>query len=127
MKFAATYALAVGILIIGQWTYFLLSGQVPELASEPLRIAFHLAAELATALALIVAGAGLLREARGAASGDARDPVWARSLAVLALGMLIYTLIQSPGYFAQQESWAPVAMFGVLLILALVSLARIVI
>jgi len=34
----------------------------------------------------------------------------------------VYTVIVSPGYFAQQGQWPLVAMFAVLLILALVSL-----
>lgn len=118
MKFAAYYMLAVGILMIAQWVFFLLSGQVPELESEPLRIGFHLAAELVTALALMAAGAGLLREA----DKDVHNAQRARSWSLVALGMLIYTLIQSPGYFAQLQLWVLVGMFAVLLILALVSL-----
>lgn len=121
MKFAAFYMLAVGILMIAQWAFFLLSGQAPELETEPLRIGFHLAAELATALALMAAGAGLLREA----DKDVHNAQQARSLSLVALGMLIYTLIQSPGYFAQLQVWALVGMFAVLLVLALISLRRV--
>ena len=113
MKFTAIYALAVGVLMVAQWTFFILSGQVPELQSEPLRTAFHLMAELATAVALLAAGIGILRKSS-----------WARSLAMLALGMLSYTLIQSPGYFAQQQVWALVGMFAVLLALALIGLRQ---
>jgi hypothetical protein len=43
---------------------------------------------------------------------------------MLALGMLSYTLIQSPGYFAQQQVWALVGMFAVLLALALIGLRQ---
>lgn len=113
MKLPAAYSIAVGVLMLAQWAFFLLTGQVPELQTAPVQTAFHLAAEGLTALALIAAGIGLLRRAP-----------WARSLALLALGMLIYTLIQSPGYFAQQQTWPLVAMFAVLLLLALVSLAQ---
>ncbi len=113
MKLPAIYALAVGLLMFVQWTFFLLNGQVPELQTAPIQTAFHLAAEFITALALIASGAGLLRRAP-----------WARSLALLALGMLLYTLIQSPGYFAQQQTWPLVAMFAVLLLLALISLMQ---
>jgi hypothetical protein len=41
-------------------------------------------------------------------------------------GMLIYSVIVSPGYFAQQGQWALVAMFAVLLVLAIVSVAVVV-
>jgi len=33
--------------------------------------------------------------------------------------MLLYTLIVSPGYFAQKGQWAFVGMFAVILVLAL--------
>ena len=60
MTFPALYALIVGIFMIGQWAFFLATDQVPELETEPLRIRFHLAAEFATAIALVIGGMGLL-------------------------------------------------------------------
>jgi len=103
--------LVVGSLMLAQWGFLLATGQVPELQAEPFRIAFHLAGEAATAIALIVSGAALLRRLK-----------WGRPVSFVSLGMLIYTAIVSPGYFAQQGQWPLVAMFAVLLILALVSL-----
>ena len=50
MVFASVFALVVGVSMIGQWLLFLLTGQVPELETEPLRIRFHLAAEFVTAI-----------------------------------------------------------------------------
>jgi hypothetical protein len=41
----------------------------------------------------------------------------ARKLGLLAAGMLAYTLIVSPGYFAQLGQWPLVGMFAVLLVL----------
>lgn len=93
-----------------QWLFFLATGSVPELETEPLAIGFHLVAELATAVALILAGIGLLRCASRAL------PV-----TLLALGMLLYTVINSAGYFAEQGVWVMVGMFGVLLILTLLA------
>jgi len=110
MKFAGWYSIIVGLLMLVQWGFFLAAGQVPELRTEPLRIAFHLAGEFATALALLAAGVGIIRRL-----------AWGRAAAFVALGMLIYTVIVSPGYFAQQGGWALVLMFAVLLVLALVS------
>jgi hypothetical protein len=111
MKFAAWYCLIVGVLILISWLFFFVAGQVPEVQTEPYRIATHLVAEAATAAALIVAGIGLLQQR-----------AWAAPAALVALGMLLYTVINSPGYFAQQGAWPLVAMFVALLILALVSL-----
>ena len=104
MVFAGVFAIVVGVGMIGQWTVSLVGGQVPELRSEPIRIRFHLAAEFATALALTVSGIGLL------AGGP-----WARYAYLVAAGMLLYTVIVSPGYFAQQGNWAIPAMFAVIL------------
>jgi len=56
MRFAAIYSIVVGLLMIGQWGVSLATKQVPELETEPIRIAFHLVAETLTAFALIVDG-----------------------------------------------------------------------
>ncbi len=112
MVFPAVVALAVGLLMVGQWAFFLLNGQVPELETEPRAIRFHLAAEFVTTGALVAAGLGLLL-----------GTGWGRSLYLVATGMLLYTLVNSPGYFAQRGQWALVGMFAVLLVLALAGLA----
>jgi hypothetical protein len=111
MRFTAWYAILVGILMMAQWSFFLATGSVPEVQSEPIRLAFHLAAEFVTAICLIVAGAAILR-----------SKPWGRTFMLAALCMLVYTVIISPGYFAQQGQWPLVAMFAVLLVLALGSM-----
>jgi len=111
MTFAAWYAIIVGLLMFGQWGFFLATKQVPELKTEPVRIAFHLAGEFLTAGALIAGGVGLLT-----------GSVWGPQIYPVAVGMLIYTVVVSPGYFAQKRGWPLVGMFAVLLTLALVSL-----
>ena len=98
-----------------QWLFFLTTGNVPELETEPLAIGFHLAAELANAVALILAGTGLLR-------GSRRAP----GVTLLALGMLLYAIINSAGYFAELGVWLMVAMFGVLLVLTLLSVSALI-
>jgi hypothetical protein len=107
MKFAGVYGILIGVLMAAQWAFFLAAGQVPELVTAPLEIAFHLAAELVTALGLAISGAGLLKRA-----------AWARQAYLLFAGMLAYSAIVSPGYFAQQGQWLLVAMFGAILALA---------
>lgn len=110
-RFVAWYTLAVGVLMLVQWAFFLLTGQVPQLETEPYRIGFHLLGEFVTAIALILSGLGLLRRWR-----------LAREVTIVALGMLFYTLIVSPGYFVQQGQWLLVAMFAVLFALGIVAL-----
>lgn len=89
-----------------------LTDQIPELKTEPYRIAFHITGELLTAVLLIMAGVAVLTSLS-----------WALPVYLVAIGMLIYTVIVSPGYFAQKRQWAWVVMFAVLLILAVVSSA----
>ena len=115
MVFAAVYGIVVGIGMIGQWSVSLFTKRVPELKTEPFRIAFHLAGEFLTALALIASGIGLLA-----------DAAWGRATYLVSAGMLLYTIIVSPGYFAQKREWPMVIMFAVLLVLALLSLVLIV-
>jgi hypothetical protein len=112
MPFPAVYALVVGLLMLGQWAFFLATRQVPELKTEPSRIKFHIFDEVLTAAGLIVSGIGLLASA-----------TWAAQVYPVAVGMLIYTVIVSAGYFAQKRAWPIVAMFGVLFVLSLASLA----
>jgi hypothetical protein len=112
MTFAALFAIVVGVLIFGQWAFFLATKQVPELKTEPTRIRFHIVDESITAGLLMATGIGVLAESDIAVK-----------LYPVALGMLLYTVIVSAGYFAQKHVWAIVGMFAIILVLAIVSLA----
>ena len=99
--------------MIAQWTFFIVTGNVPELQTEPFRIAFHLAAEFTTALMLIASGIATLKSS-----------AWGKNVLLVGLGMVIYSEIVSPGYFAQLGQWALVAMFAVLLFGATVGVMK---
>ena len=73
--------------------------------TAPRAVAFHLAAETVTALLLVVAGVGRLRGV-------------GERLGLVASGALLYTVINSAGFFAERSEWPMVAMFGVLLVVA---------
>lgn len=111
MKFASIFSILVGTAMIGQWIASYLTKQIPELKTEPIRIAFHIVAEILTALILIVSGVAMWM-----------DISWAQNLYLVGLGMLFYTAIVSPGYFAQQGKWAWLGMFSLIIILGLVSI-----
>jgi hypothetical protein len=113
MKFPAWYGIIVGILMIAQWMVSIISGGVPEFQTEPWRIGFHLAAEFSTAIMLIVGGIAVLR-------ADA----WGRTVLLIGLGMVIYSEIVSPSYFAQLGGWPMAGMFLVLLFGAIWSVLR---
>ena len=115
-RYSIGFALAIGGSIMVWWAVVLATGQAPEMAGAPVQLAFHVAAELLTALLLIRAGVGMLARSR-----------WARDEYLVGLGMLLYTVIGSPGYFAQTGQWALVGIFaavGVGAVAALVVAAR---
>ena len=91
MLFSAVFGIIVGIGMIGMWSFLLLSKQVPELETEPLRIRFHITAEFITAIALVVGGVVLLTGQN-----------WSWWMYLVAIGMLTYTVIVSPGYYAEK-------------------------
>ena len=104
MKFPAWYGILVGLLMIVQWTFTILGGRVPEFQAAPWEIALHLAAEMTAAATLILGGFATLKSI-----------YWGKQVLFVGLGMVIYSEIVSPGYFAQLGHWAPVAMFAILL------------
>lgn len=106
-RYASSFALLMGAGMLGMWAMFILRGQVPEWGTEPVALAFHLAAEIVTATCLVAAGAGLWR-----------DAAWARPLYLFALGMFAYTAVVSPGYFAQLGQWGLVVMFAAFIVAA---------
>ena len=110
---AAIYSIIVGISMLTMWLMFYAVGGIPELETESVRILMHIAAELATAAALLVGGWGLLT----------LKP-WGRQVYLLATGALLYTMIQSPGYFLQNGELGFVAMFAVLFVLAVLLLVN---
>lgn len=73
------------------------------------------AAEAATAVMLIISGVSLLAGA----------PI-AREIYLIATGMLFYTSIVSPGYFAQKGVWAWVGVFAALIILAIMGVVYVI-
>ena len=104
MKLPSLYGIGLGTLIILQWIFFLATGSVPQLQTARWEIGFHISAEVLLALALLTGGIAALKSIR-----------WGDKVLLVALGMAVYSEINSPGYFAQLGEWALVAMFAVLL------------
>ena len=117
MLFSAIFSIAVGVLMIIQWIITIARGNEQSLEAGSTagrgrtEMMFHWVAEFGTALMLLGGGIGLL------VSGT-----WAPIVFYIAVGMLIYTVISSPGYYAQLGQWSMVGMFSVILILAIVSI-----
>ncbi len=106
-KAAAIYSIFMGTSMIVIWIMFYTTGEIPEIYSKPIEIGMHVAAEIVTAIALIVGGLGILINRE-----------WGFQIYLISMGMLMYTLIMSPGYFIQQGELAFAGMFAIFIIFA---------
>lgn len=100
------FAIAVGCLVFGMWAASLATHNVPELVTAPWEIRLHISAESIMALTLIGGGVASLL-------GVAEGP----PIVLLGLGMTIYSIVNSSGYFLQRRQLPPTLMFAVLLVL----------
>ena len=107
----AWYCIAVGVLLAVWWANDLRRGAWNRGDRTHGELSLHLAGEFVTAGLLIAAGAAWL------AAGAAANAVVAADL-----GMLLYTVIVSPGYFLARHELPVVGMFGVLAALTVTAL-----
>ncbi len=103
------YAIIIGIGIIGLWIMLLVTKQVPEIKTEPTAIAFHITAETTMGLLSLLSGILLLV-----------NLPWAIYTFILAMGLVIYAVINSAGYYGQKQEWSFVVMFGIILCISTV-------
>ncbi len=104
------YSIFIGLFMIIFWSMLMVTNQIlPE--QIPWAISFHLAGEFGTAILLIASGVGLWKS-KG----------WAKLLSPFALGMLLYTVVVSPGYYAQLGNTPMVVMFSILIALTVAAL-----
>ncbi|MFW9820680.1 MAG: hypothetical protein ACFFE5_13810 [Candidatus Thorarchaeota archaeon] len=101
------YTIIIGLGIIGLWTMLVLTKQVPELKTEPIAIKFHITAEMIMGLLSLLSGIFLFL-----------DVSWAPYFFILAMGLVIYAVINSAGYYGQRKKWPFVIMFGIILIVS---------
>ena len=99
------YAIIIGLGIIGLWLMLYLTNQIPELKTEPVAIKFHITAEMIMGILSLLSGIFLLVGLS-----------WAPYFFILAMGLVIYAVINSAGYYGQKKQWSFVIMFGIILI-----------
>ncbi len=99
------YAIVIGLGIIGLWLMLYLTNQIPELKTEPVAIKFHVTAEMIMGVLSLLSGIFLLVGLS-----------WAPYFFILAMGLIIYAVINSAGYYGQRKQWLFVIMFGVILV-----------
>jgi len=109
-KIIAIYQIIIGLGMIGIWILLFLSNQIPEIQTELIRITMHILAEITTGVLLISSGVYILTKKKFSSLFD------------ISSGSLIYTLIVSPGYYAQKGEWAVFAIFSAMLIITVTML-----
>jgi hypothetical protein len=106
---AGIYCAVMGVFMVVWWALDISRGALARPDRSRPEIVLHLAAELVTAGLLVAGGALLIAEGIS-------------SLALAGLGMLLYTVIASPGYFIARHEWPPAAMFAVLIVLTIAAI-----
>lgn len=108
---SAIFTIFVGILMMGMWSTLILTNQVPYLDTPQMEIKLHILTEMLTAVMLIIGGVSVLR-----------DYERLINLHYVSQGMLIYSIINSSGYYIDLGELMMAVMFGFLLIGTVISL-----
>ena len=116
MAAIAWFYMVVGVAILLLWAFLLVTTQVPEVAEGDRAIWFHIVAEALLGATLLLAGFWLLS---GPSSGS-------RLLAGIAAGGLVYSTINSSGYYANRGQWVLVGVFGLLTTAAIGTIAALI-
>jgi hypothetical protein len=111
MSLATLFAVLAGLFLLLQWSYFFATGQMADLRTEPAKAALHLLAEFVTAVALIVGGWAVFA-----------DQAWGMQLYLVAMGMLLYAVINGSGEYVEIRAWTMAGVFLVLFLSALLVL-----
>jgi hypothetical protein len=118
MSWIAIFTLTSGIAIIGIWVFVLARRDIPEIASGDREIWYHITAEMLLGSGLIAAGVLLLA---------APEESFSRVGAGAATGALVYSVINSAGYYADRSNWKALGAFVVIASVAAVALATLLI
>lgn len=106
-KSRAIFSLVTGTSIISLWVMLYLTGQIPEIKTEPFYVLLHISAELLLAVLLIVSGLLLLYKV-----------IIAEKIHLMSMGMLVYSVINAAGYYGDKNEWIPVTLFMTLFIIS---------
>lgn len=93
----------IGLSMLGFWAGAIVSRSVPEINSGGIEIWYHITAEVVTGVVLLFGAIAVLV--------DDEAPL-AVVLSSLGLGMLVYTLVASPGYYLERREVPLVSMFA---------------
>ena len=105
MTWIAWFLLVVGVGVLGLWAMLVTRHEVPEIEAGDRAIWFHIAAEVLMGVFLIAGGIALLSKPA--------HPV-TPLIASVGLGALVYSAVNSAGYYANQGKNGAVTAFGLL-------------
>lgn len=112
-KFNYIFAIICGSGIAVMWIILLINGKVPELKTEPYGITTHITAEMLLASALFVSGIMGLRGRKKA-----------EKLILVAFGGLVYSVVNSSGYYIDNPNAGLTIMFGIILFVTIYAIWR---
>lgn len=107
----AVFSIVVGIAMLSIWIIQIFTGQAPELETSPVEISLAITADCVTAVLLIISGIGLILQ-RG----------WSLKLCLFSLGMLVYSVLISSGYFGQTGDLTFVILFALIFVISILFL-----
>ncbi len=99
-KQSAYFAIAIGVIMLAIWVYFLATGQTASLEATGLGTTLHIVGEVVTALFLIYSGWGLVTGKR-----------WSERAFLLANGMLLIAIIHAIAWYGDRGNMALVIFF----------------
>lgn len=106
--------LLIGVGIIGLWIMLLVTNQIPEIETALAEIIMHIIIEVSMGILCIITAVAMIKKYK-----------YSDTLSLLSNGMLIYSVVNSSGYYIQSGNYIMVVMFGVILVFALYSSLKI--
>jgi len=104
------FLIFTGISIIGLWIMLGLTNQIIEFETEPISIVFHIFIEISMGLIAIIGGVFMLKGFK-----------YSREIQLFVLGMVVYSVVNSSGYYGDLGEYIMIFMFGILLIISIIS------
>ena len=102
-KVISYYSIFIGIAVISMWTMILLNQEIPEGRTE---MSFHLISEFLMAILCVLSGLLWLSKRR-----------IGKTLNILAMGMVIYSVLNAAGYYGERDNVPMMVMFSAIFIL----------
>lgn len=109
-KYIGIFFLITGLSIIGLWIMLFITNQIPELQTNKVEILFHITIELIMAIFSIYTGFTIIKK-----------HTFYKQMTMFTSGMLIYSIINSSGYYLNLINYPMLILFAIILVLVILS------